>query len=101
MLGATLGSAADPAVAVAAAAYRLRQGRLAHPVGGWDDGHRWWPDETEYRPCCASIRAPSRAWPWSLMTHCRTVLHVAALYGVEEKALRSAARRAPEIERRR
>lgn len=74
--------------AVAGAVYFLRQARRSHPRGAWDDGHRWYPNEAEWRDCCGSIRAPSRAWPWSLMVHCRTAAQVAAFYGIDPKALR-------------
>lgn len=91
-LNRALGGDAPAPLAVAAAVYYLRQARRAHPRGDWDDGHRWYPDEAEWRDCCAKIRPPSRAWPWSLMVHERTAAHVAALYDVEPTALRRVAR---------
>ena len=74
--------------------YTRRQMRLAHPDGAFDRKGRWYPSESEQRPCCAGIRSPSAAWPHSLNKHCRSVEHVAALTGVEAKALRRAARTA-------
>jgi hypothetical protein len=65
--------------------------RLRHPHGTFDEGGRFYPSEKEERDCCAIIRAPSRAFPFSLMKHCRTVKHVAKLYGVGEKAVRAEA----------
>ena len=87
-LQAALAAAPGMEDAVAGAVFYLRQARRAHPRGDWDDGHRWYPDEAEWRDCCESIRPPSRAWPWSLMVHCRTAAHVAALYGIDPKVLR-------------
>ena len=65
-----------------------RELRLHHPDGKFDDGERFYPSEKEWRDCCAGIRAPSRAFPFSLMKHCRTAKHVAKLYGVTEKDLK-------------
>ena len=74
----------------AAYEYVRRQGRSAHPDGHFDSGGRWYPSECEEQPCCSGIRRPSRAWPYSLMTHCRTLPHVANLYGVDpEEVLRA------------
>jgi hypothetical protein len=55
----------------------------------FDEGGRFYPSEKEARDCCANIRAPSRAFPFSLMKHCRTAKHIAKLYGVTEKAVRA------------
>lgn len=64
-----------------------RKLKLRHPNGTFDDGGRFYPSEQEWRDCCADIRAPSRAFPYSLMTHCRTAKHLANLYGVSETGL--------------
>jgi hypothetical protein len=76
----------------AVSAYIARQARDAHPVGTFDRGGRWYPADEEWRNCCARIRTPSRSWPYSLLVHCRTVEHVAALYGVDVAELRRAVR---------
>lgn len=76
----------------AAREYIKRRDRITHPAGSTDNGGRWFPLESESRPCCDHIRAPSRAFPWSLSHHCRTMPHVAALYNVDVKALRKAVR---------
>jgi hypothetical protein len=89
-----LRSGQEMAVAVATVVFCMRQERASHPSGGWDDGGRWHPDEHEWQACCGSVRPPSRAWPRSLMTHCRTAKHVAALYGVELATLRTAVKHA-------
>ncbi len=73
--------------------YLGRQARMQHPVGRFDGGGRWYPDrEREAQPCCSHIRTPSRAWPFSLIKHCRSVQHVASLCGVNATELRRAVR---------
>lgn len=73
-------------VDAAAREWIARRDRQSHPVGKCDSGGRWFPSETEWRDCCCDIRRPSRAWPWSLMTHCRSVGHVAELFDVHDVA---------------
>lgn len=69
-----------------------RQDRVSHPDGKSDNGGRWIPSNDEWCSCCAAIRYPSRSWPWSLMVHCRTAEHVAALTGVPAADIRREAR---------
>lgn len=76
----------------AAQAYRARRDRELNPQGGFDNAKRWYPSENERCPCCAHVRSPSRAWPFSLMVHCRTAEHVATLFDVDASDLRKAAR---------
>lgn len=71
----------------AALEYIRRQRRESHPSGRFD-GTIWNPDSSERQTCCSSIRSPSRAYPWSLMLHCRSIRHVASLYGVDVSELR-------------
>jgi hypothetical protein len=78
----------------AVSAYIARQAREEHPAGKFDGGGRWWPAAEEERACCARVRTPSRTWPYSLLVHCRTIGHVAALYGVDVAELRRAVRAA-------
>jgi len=68
-----------------------RELRLHHPDGEFDEAGRFYLSEKEARECCATIRAPSREFPFSLMKHCRTIKHVAKLYGVTEKAVKAEA----------
>lgn len=82
----------EQAVRDAARLYRARRERQAHPIGGFDNAGRWYPKGGENTPDCATVRRPSRAYPYSLMLHCRTAAHVAALCGVERTALLRAAR---------
>lgn len=73
------------------AAYQMyvkRQNRTTHPAGKFDKAGRWYPAGDEVCSCCTGIRNPSRAWPFSLMTHCRTAEHIANLCNVDAKALR-------------
>ena len=72
----------------AAQRYLDLQDRRTHPTGDTDTGGRWHPAQP--LPCCGAIRTPSRAWPWSLMTHCRTLTHVAQESGYPLPTLRAA-----------
>lgn len=74
--------------------YLRRRDRLDHPAGSFDRAGRWWPNDAEQQSCCSAIRSPSRAWPYSLLVHCRSLGHVAALTGVAPSELRRLARRA-------
>ncbi len=74
---------------MAAEEYLARKERSAHPDGSFDRASRWYPSDDEWQDCCAGIREPSRAWPYSLMVHCRTLVHVANLYDVDEADLRN------------
>ena len=75
--------------------YLSRQARTQHPAGYFDGGGRWYPNEQrEACSCCSHIRTPSRAWPYSLNKHCRSVQHVSSLCGVNATELRRAVRQA-------
>jgi hypothetical protein len=80
-------------VRTAADTYRRRRDRDEHPAGAFDDGGRWYPEFAEAQTCCRHVRRPSRAWPYSLLLHCRTLAHVAALHGVAPAEVRRAVRR--------
>ncbi len=75
---------------IAAALYEWKrlQDRRQHPDGTFDSAGRWYPSDAEKCECCAKIRSPSRAYPYSYMTHCRSVEHVANKFGVAVKDLR-------------
>ena len=77
----------------AARTFIARRDRTAHPTGKFDNAGRWYPSEAETCDCCSSVRSPSRAHPFSYMVHCRTLKHVANLYGVNESDLRKEVRR--------
>lgn len=80
-------------LANAVAELYARKVRYHHPNGKFDKAGRWYPDDDERQECCKGIRAPSRSYPYSLMTHCRTARHVAHLYRVDEAILKSVYRR--------
>lgn len=73
--------------------YEDRQARRRHPSGTFDRGGRWYPADAERQSCCAVIRRPSRAYPYSLLSHCRSAEHIAQLCGVDLATLREAIRR--------
>lgn len=77
----------------AARTFIARRDRTAHPTGKFDNAGRWYPSEAETCDCCSAVRSPSRAHPFSYMVHCRTLKHVANLYGVNESDLRKEVRR--------
>jgi hypothetical protein len=86
---ADFGALIDKPVRVRDAAFLIffyRQ-RWLSPEGRTDP-HRWYPSNDEYASCCASIRSPSRMWPWSLLKHCATASHVACRFDLNEKELR-------------
>lgn len=68
--------------------YEMRKERMTHPDGKFDNGGRWYPAVGEKCDCCRSIREPSRAYPYSLMVHCRTKVHIKNMlkktYEIEE-----------------
>lgn len=74
--------------------YQNRQARVNHPDGTFDNAQRWYPSEAEHCECCDAIRSPSRAWPYTLNKHCRSIQHVAHLYDVDARELRKLAREA-------
>lgn len=77
----------------AARTFIARRDRTAHPAGSFDKAGRWYPSESETCACCSSVRSPSRSFPYSYMTHCRTMAHVANLFGVSATDLRKEVRR--------
>jgi len=59
--------------------YKARQERIEHPYGTFDRKRRWYPDDNEKCSCCDKIRSPSVAYPYSLLLHCRTKVHITNL----------------------
>ncbi len=79
----------DPARLTEAAEVVLRrQLRILRPAGKYDNAGRWTPSDDEWQECCASVRQPSRAYPFSYLSHCRTISHISRLHGVDTVALR-------------
>lgn len=64
--------------------YRSRKSRRTHPCGQFDGAGRWYPNGGEEQECCSDIRRPTRAWPYSLMLHCRTRRHIAKLISLRK-----------------
>lgn len=60
--------------------YERRRDRIDHPDGNFDNAKRWYPADGEKCDCCNSIRRPSRDYPYSYMTHCRSRAHCTELY---------------------
>jgi hypothetical protein len=82
----------DPTILAAAGEYLALRDRSKHPDGTFDKAGRFYPSADEMQPCCAYIRTPSRAYPYSYMVHCRTAEHVAHRYNVSVQDVRRAAR---------
>ncbi|HDR9169525.1 TPA: hypothetical protein QDB40_003522 [Burkholderia vietnamiensis] len=53
----------------------------AKPAGSYDNASRWLPDH-EFE-CCALIRTPSRAWPFSKLKHCLSLAHKEAMHNAD------------------
>ena len=73
--------------------YFDRQARRSHPDGLLDKAGRWYPSEAEECKCCKDIRRPSRAYPYSYMSHCRSVEHVSNLFGQDPEIIRAIVKR--------
>lgn len=70
----------------AAVDFLMYKNGLRHPSGHKDKGGRWYP-ETKYA-CCSSIRSPSRSFPWTYYSHCKSAIHIANEYGVRVEDLK-------------
>jgi hypothetical protein len=61
--------------------------KVYQPLGKYDKGGRWYPEDEEREECCEYVRSPSRSFPYSLLKHCRSQKHVKnvlrSVYGVE------------------
>jgi len=68
--------------------YLNRKSRKAHPNGNFDNARRWYPDDKEACEECGTVRQPSRSYPFSIMTHCRSIVHIAKKYQVDASILR-------------
>lgn len=77
---------------VAVAEYLSRKNRVTHPIGKFDAARRWYPASGEHCACCDGLRAPSRAFPYSLMAHCRTAAHIAEKYQVAASDIKRSAK---------
>jgi len=66
----------------AASEHLKRKNRESNPAGTFDGAKRFYLSQK--CACCASIRSPSRSFPFSEMTHGRSAEHVAYEFGVED-----------------
>ena len=55
--------------------YFMLKERVIHPAGNFDKGGRWWAEHDDL----ISVRTPSRSFPFSQMTACRTLKYVKAV----------------------
>ena len=78
----------DPTIE-AVETYLDRKARAKCPNGRTDKG-KWNPKEDEVQSCCSSIRAPSRAYPWSLLSHCCSKEHLEKLYKIPAGSIATA-----------
>lgn len=72
--------------------FLLREARSESPAGEWQEGI-WRPASEEQKACCLAI-APTPGNKQALEAHCRTILHVAALFDVRATDLKRAVRAA-------
>jgi hypothetical protein len=82
----------DPAIFKAALDYNALKNRKVNPAGSFDNGRRFYL--AHKYDCCKGIRSPSRAYPYSQMTHGSSSVHIANIHGVEplESEVKSYAR---------
>jgi len=71
-------------------AFYARSARREQPDGEWRD-RLWYPSQRERQACCEGI-VPTLDNRQALDSHCRTQVHVAALYGVSVADLKAAVR---------
>lgn len=83
---ATIKDPATEAEIAAATEYVALRDRAVNPVGKFDSAGRWYPTAA----CACAVRAPSRAYPYSYLTHARTAQHVAEVRGVDRARLLAA-----------
>jgi hypothetical protein len=69
--------------------WRGRQDGTREPRGYTAHSGKWWPysdpgreGHDEWKDCCHSVDAPTTKIPHTLWDHCKTLEHVAALYGL-------------------
>lgn len=60
---------------IIASVYKMLKDRDIHPSGTFAGGGRWHAEHGEL----ICVRMPSRAWPYSEMTACRTLKYVKAV----------------------
>lgn len=56
--------------------YQELKERMIHPTGTFDKGGRWYAENSDL----INVRSPSRSYPYSEMTACRTKKYVKAVF---------------------
>ncbi len=82
--------ALDGRLLLALEALIARESRAQGPEGDWIQG-LWYPSPSERRPCCEGL-LPTPGNKQALESHCRSAIHVAALFEVPVVDLRRAFR---------
>lgn len=70
------------------AVYEAVRDRRIDPEGKFDNGGRWYPSDEEDCGVSRVIRSPSRSWPYSYLTACRTRKHVQAVAETQPELFR-------------
>lgn len=79
----------DATLEAAAKEYIARAEHKSRPAGFKDRDRQWRPYLNEMRKCCSTIHYPSRHYSSSLYKHCLTYRHIANLFHVDVRALRT------------
>jgi len=69
--------------------YFKRRDRDEHPKGLFKDrgDKRWYPVGEEIQECCKGLKQPTHQFPYSQMSHCRTLKHICNLYKLTDEQL--------------
>lgn len=86
-MSTTTSSTGSQYIAAATEYIARKQGR-SRPAGKCDNGSRWYPTDSEDAGVTATIRSPSRAWPWSYYKACFSLAHIASIFGVDAASLK-------------
>ena len=77
----------DAAIRKVALEALKRKWKHVMPRGKYGMSRLWLPSECERTSCCEDIKVSSD-FPFTFLSHCRTMKHVATLYNVDIKELR-------------
>ena len=81
--------ARQPRLCAAAQCYVQRREGKEIPLGYSNKQGWWFPEQAESQyGCCQALTRPSRSRPLVLLRHCKTLRHIAEMYGVVETHLR-------------
>lgn len=76
--------------------YERRQLRLERPAGSFDNAKRWYPTKEEDQGVTDWAREPSRRFPFSYMSACRSLDHCCALEKVSYEVVLTVRRAIPD-----